>query len=133
MNFKMEKFLYGDVTFKLPAGLKEYREPEKMASLLVGSTLTFIPVAEFVSKGAGRCQENGRLLKRVLVEIGGVAALLTDSEKIIFDKILTGAENKKIAWDLGVTESNVKFHSVKVCKLFGVRRKAEIMALALRR
>ncbi len=133
MSYNMKKFLQGPGTECLPAGLKEYCEPIQMAALLVGRELTEISVEEFKTNGLGRCPGNFRQLKRVLVEIGGRAALLTDAEKIIFDKILTGSENKKIADSSGVTQWNVKFHSVNVCRLFGVNRKAELMALAIKK
>ena len=115
--------IYGDVTFKLPAGLQA--EPERCANYLFSSELRSMPLSIFF--------EDGAAAYRTLVDIGGRAGLLTPYQKRVYDELITGKTHAEIASKLRVSVRNIKFHSANIFKIFGVNRKLELIVLALKK
>lgn len=111
----------------LESGLKVEKVVEKTVKCSVSGELVDIPISE-IDRVAEACRN-----KRILREIGGRAALLTEDQNRVLDGILTGKMHKEIAFDLETSEKNIKFHSQNICPLFGVERKIELLALALRK
>ena len=54
-------------------------------------------------------------------------AELTPRQKQIFDLLLTGASNKEIGYQLGITEGTVKFYTTETYRAVGVSSRHELL------
>lgn len=115
----------------LEAGLKEQKPEVKMARVCLSGELTMVPVEEFNQIGLAKAV-NGQNYKRILIEVGDRAVLLTEAEKRVFDQIMSGRMHKETAFELETTEKNIKFHCGNIYRLFGVSSKIELMAMLLK-
>ncbi|MEM8699713.1 MAG: response regulator transcription factor, partial [Pseudomonadota bacterium] len=75
-------------------------------------------------------------LCRALIEPGPVTTetgmALTDREVTCLRHAAQGLTAKAIARELGITERTVRFHFSNLCRKFGVQRRSEAVADALR-
>jgi DNA-binding NarL/FixJ family response regulator len=58
------------------------------------------------------------------------ASFLTPRQREIFDLIVVGTSNKKIARELGLSQGTVKIHIAKLFRKLGVRRRAGVALAA---
>lgn len=116
-----------DVEVVLESGLKVEKVVEKTVKCFISGEIVDVPLSE-IDRVAEACRN-----KRILRCLAGRSALLTEDQNRVFDKLLGGGLHKEIAFELETTEKNIKFHSQNICRLFGVGRKIELLALALRK
>lgn len=57
---------------------------------------------------------------------------LTPRERQVMDRVVTGAANKVMAFDLGVSQRTVEIHRARVMQKMGVRSLAELVRMASR-
>ena len=91
------------------------------------------PVDDFVLLAAIReALETNRLRRRTQVERERIAqclAALTERERQVLERVVTGRLNKQIAADLGTVEKTIKFHRGNLMRKMGVRSVAELVKL----
>ena len=91
------------------------------------------PVDDFVLLAAIReALETDRLRRRTQVERERIAqclAALTERERQVLERVVTGRLNKQIAADLGTVEKTIKFHRGNLMRKMGVRSVAELVKL----
>jgi DNA-binding CsgD family transcriptional regulator len=58
-------------------------------------------------------------------------ASFTEAQQRVFDLLMTGLENKLIAYELGVSEATIKAHVSAVLRKLSVRNRAQAIALSL--
>ena len=86
-----------------------------------------IEVLHVLDDALSEIQRLERLLKQS--ELNRVAAL-TDRQKDVAKLMSTGAPNKAIARDLGMSIGTVKIHASHVLRAYGARSRAEVAARA---
>ncbi len=87
-------------------------------------------VAGDAGEGSGdEAMRSGTGAEEDIMDFGALTKQLTNSEKKVFELILSGYSNQQIADELFISINTVKFHIRNVLAKIGVQRKSELLAI----
>ena len=57
---------------------------------------------------------------------------LTPRERDVFEKLITGASNKEVGRQLGISPRTIEIHRARILKKLGVKSVADLVRMAMR-
>jgi DNA-binding CsgD family transcriptional regulator len=57
---------------------------------------------------------------------------LTPRERDVFEKLITGASNKEVGRQLGISPRTIEIHRARILKKLGVKNVADLVRMAMR-